>query len=137
MPVNAQEKVREMVEKMPNLIKIVRGAFEDRVIRVIPLESKVLWLDIGPDAEEWARIRRLIFLKAPLEQRNFEPVPVGNRLEWTLVPEDVPVIVLQNYEESKKEVKVEVKPVVEVKTDALPVVPKKRGRPRKIQPEVK
>lgn len=91
----AEKRLIQSVETLPNLIKVVSVGRVDRVFRVEPLEARVLDLDRAPDAEEWAKIQRLIYLKAPLEQRGLEPVPVGNKQDWTLLPEDVPVVRIQ------------------------------------------
>lgn len=90
----AQKKLVNSVESLPNLIKIVQGGKTDRVFRVEPLKSRVLDLDRNPHAEEWAKIQRLIYLKAPLEQRGLEPVATGTVKEWLLMPEEVPVVKL-------------------------------------------
>ena len=58
----ATEKAIEAVESLPNLIKLVKPPQVDRVIRIVPLEPRTLDLMLGPDAEEWAQIERLVFL---------------------------------------------------------------------------
>ena len=90
----ATEKAIEAVESLPNLIKLVKPPQVDRVIRIVPLEPRTLDLMLGPDAEEWAQIERLVFLFAPPEKKTLNPAPVGTRQEWTLMPEDVPVVEL-------------------------------------------
>lgn len=90
----AQERLIDSVESLPNLIKVVQGGRIDRVFRVEPLLARILDLDKNPEQEEWAKIQRLVYLKAPLEQRGLEPVDVGDRKEWKLMPEQVPVVKL-------------------------------------------
>ena len=88
----AEERMVNEVVNLPNLIKVVRAPRVDEVIRIEPLESRELDLMNAPDTEEWEKIKRLVYLKAPVEQRGFDPVPVGDRNNWTLVPEQVPVV---------------------------------------------
>lgn len=116
----AQERLIDSVESMPNLIKVIMGGKVDKVFRVEPLLARVLNLDRAPDAEEWAKIQRLIYLRAPLEQRGLEPVEVGTRKEWTLMPEQVPVVKLTG------EVPSELRPEFKA-----PDAPKGPGRPKK------
>lgn len=90
----AIDRVIDAVDGMPNLIKLVKGGKVDRVMRVVPLESRTLDLDTGPDGEEWEQVKRLIYLRAPVEKRGLDPVEVGTYKEWTLLPEQVPVVEL-------------------------------------------
>lgn len=93
-PRTAQERLIDSVESLPNLITITAGGRINKVFRVEPLIARVLDIDRTPDAEEWAKIQRLVYLKAPLEQRGLEPVNVGDTKEWKLMPEQVPVVKL-------------------------------------------
>lgn len=89
---NALTRVIDEVDNLPNLIKVVQGGRVDRVMRVVPLEARVLDLDKGPDKEEWEQIRRLVFLQAGLEKKSLDPVEVGTSKEWTLTADRVPVV---------------------------------------------
>lgn len=90
----AEKRLVEAIDELPNLIKIVKAGKVDEVIRIEPLESRVLDLMTQPESEEWENIRRLVYLRAPIEERGKDPVPVGTRKDWTLVPEQVPVVKL-------------------------------------------
>ena len=90
----AQNRVIAEVENLDNLVKIVMAPRVDKVIRIVPLESRELDLSLQPQSEEWENIKRLVYLMAPLEERGKDPVPVGTKNDWTLVPEQVPVVTL-------------------------------------------
>lgn len=95
MSKTAEQMVMGAVESLPNLVKVVKGGKIDTVIRIDPLESRVLDLDRTEEQEEWENIKRLVYLKAPLEQRNLDPVATGDKQNWLLLPEQVPVVKLQ------------------------------------------
>lgn len=147
------------VESLPNLVKLVQAPRVDAVLRIEPLEARTLDLLNGPDAEEWAQIQRLVYLYAPVEAKGAQPVTVGNRTEWTLLPEDVPVVKLNVdlttlpdnpdslrwnkstrehlRELSRNRAKEALKNIDQAPSaQAVVPVPKKRGRPRKVRQEV-
>lgn len=127
---SALDRVMDEVDSLPNLIKVFQGGKVDRVMRVVPLESRVLDLDMGPDNEEWEQIKRLVYLKAPLELKGTEPVAVGTSKEWTLTPDRVPVVNLGEV----KEAICESRKTRDAKTHAKMLEEqgkKKPGRPKK------
>lgn len=100
----AIERIINAVDSMPNLIKVVTPGAIDEVIRIVPLQRQVLDTGKGPHKELWEGIKRRLFLEAPYEQKTVAPVPVGNRREWTILPDDVPVVDLRTTEQKEKHV---------------------------------
>jgi len=86
------DRAMNAVDNMPNLVKVVTPGLVDQVLRVVGIQRRVLILDNGPDIEEWEQIKRLIFLKAPMEQKSVNPRFVGTTKEWTLLPDEVPSV---------------------------------------------
>lgn len=134
---DALQMAVEAVDSLPNLIKVVMSGVPDRVMRVLPLESRIL-TDNAPDMDEWEQIKRLVYLKAPVEQKGLEPVPVGTTKEWTITTSDVPVVDLGGYSgelvfnKKNRERRLGARQLalapsaVDIKLDT----PKKRGRPK-------
>ena len=90
----AEKRMVAEVENLPNLVKLIKPGKVDEVIRIEPLESRELDLSVQPQMEEWENIKRLVYLRAPIEERGKDPVPVGTKTDWTLVSEQVPVVKL-------------------------------------------
>lgn len=93
---SAGSRLREEILKSPNVFLLTRAGSVDRVIRVVPLEGKVLNLDNGPEGEEWATVERQIFLRSRSDRALPQPVPVAqsSRDEWSISLVEIPTIVL-------------------------------------------
>lgn len=104
---SAASRLRNKCLEVPNTILLYSAGEVDKVIRVIPLESCVLNLDRGPDQEKWEDIKGIINSEARRDRPVPRPLPVSQKTseEWSLLPEDIPVIELPNLikaEEDKK-----------------------------------
>lgn len=130
----AHQKLRNSALAQEGMVLVVQGGQPDKAIRVLPLpkflEEQVirskkqgkswveLFLDTGPDLEAWRDLEREIFLRAPRDQAMPRPIAVANgiREEWSLNPEDIPVVRLHDtdqvpVEDAPEEVKLETRPV--------------------------
>lgn len=93
---SASAALRKDIISSPNIILLCSAGFPDKIIRVVPLPSRKLNLDRGPDMEEWKDIERQVYTRARRDRPIPTPVPVAqsSKDEWSLRLEDIPTVVL-------------------------------------------
>lgn len=111
----AASKLRDICLALEGVILITAAGHPDKILRVLPLDKRfkdthgkkdsqgkyvepclVLSLDNGPQAEAWREIERDIFIRSRRDRAIPSPVPVApsSKEEWSINPEDIPVVTL-------------------------------------------
>ena len=106
MAITAAERLRRQVLDIEGTVLFCYAGYPDKVIRFQYTpeclrefkvsDGKHIFLDMGkgPCEEAWKVAQREVFLKARRDRPIPEPMPVAenSKDEWSLAPEDVPVV---------------------------------------------